>query len=211
MRWRLRRGDLPSASFVRGRVTLSARCRGGRRYSGASLLGFCWFCFVGPSGLTRLIVGVGCSGGLTGLSATRGVWKAHSTLPGGARPLSCVRSRRKRLSGRKELNAGGLMHDQARPNVVVIVADTFRRDHLGAYGNPFISTPHIDEFARSSVVFDGHGLLVPHHARPRRHADGDFLVHAHGLGAAAEAPDDVARRALPGRLPDDECRGHTIL
>src|SRR5918995_2861132 len=43
-----------------------------------------------------------------------------------------------------------------RPNVVVIVADTFRRDHLGAYGNPFISTPHLDEFARSSAVFDNH-------------------------------------------------------
>jgi arylsulfatase A-like enzyme len=43
-----------------------------------------------------------------------------------------------------------------RPNVVVIVADTFRRDHLGAYGNPYISTPYIDEFARSSVVFDRH-------------------------------------------------------
>ncbi len=43
-----------------------------------------------------------------------------------------------------------------RPNVVVIVADTFRRDHLGAYGNPFIQTPYLDEFARSSVVFDHH-------------------------------------------------------
>src|SRR5215212_8910503 len=43
-----------------------------------------------------------------------------------------------------------------RPNVVVIVADTFRRDHLGAYGNPFIRTPYLDEFARSSVVFDHH-------------------------------------------------------
>src|SRR5919112_854878 len=43
-----------------------------------------------------------------------------------------------------------------RPNVVVIVADTFRRDHLGAYGNPRIRTPHLDEFARSSVVFDRH-------------------------------------------------------
>ena len=45
-----------------------------------------------------------------------------------------------------------------RPNVVVIVADTFRRDHLGAYGNPGIRTPHLDEFARSSVVFDNHVL-----------------------------------------------------
>jgi arylsulfatase A-like enzyme len=43
-----------------------------------------------------------------------------------------------------------------RPNVVVIVADTFRRDHLGAYGNPFIRTPHLDQFARSSVVFENH-------------------------------------------------------
>jgi arylsulfatase A-like enzyme len=43
-----------------------------------------------------------------------------------------------------------------RPNVVVIVADTFRRDHLGAYGNPRIRTPHLDEFARSAAVFDHH-------------------------------------------------------
>jgi arylsulfatase A-like enzyme len=43
-----------------------------------------------------------------------------------------------------------------RPNVVVIVADTFRRDHLGVYGNPAIYTPNLDGFARSSVVFDNH-------------------------------------------------------
>jgi arylsulfatase A-like enzyme len=43
-------------------------------------------------------------------------------------------------------------------NVVVIVTDTFRRDHLGAYGNPYIRTPHLDEFARSSVVFDRHTI-----------------------------------------------------
>jgi arylsulfatase A-like enzyme len=44
------------------------------------------------------------------------------------------------------------------PNVVVIVADTFRRDHLGAYGNPHVKTPYLDAFARSSVVFDGHTI-----------------------------------------------------
>ena len=43
-----------------------------------------------------------------------------------------------------------------RPNVVVIVSDTFRRDHLGAYGNTQIHTPYLDAFARRSVVFDGH-------------------------------------------------------
>src|SRR5215210_482181 len=30
-----------------------------------------------------------------------------------------------------------------QPNVVVIVCDTFRRDHIGAYGNPTIRTPHL--------------------------------------------------------------------
>ena len=45
-----------------------------------------------------------------------------------------------------------------RPNVVVIVADTFRRDHLGAYGNERVQTPFLDDFARSSVVFDNHVL-----------------------------------------------------
>lgn len=45
-----------------------------------------------------------------------------------------------------------------RPNVVVIVADTFRRDHLGAYGNPYIHTPNLDDFARSSVTFDRHTI-----------------------------------------------------
>jgi arylsulfatase A-like enzyme len=43
-----------------------------------------------------------------------------------------------------------------RPNIVFIVSDTFRRDHLGTYGNPSIYTPNLDAFARSSVVFDGH-------------------------------------------------------
>ena len=46
----------------------------------------------------------------------------------------------------------------ACPNVVFVVSDTFRRDHLGAYGNPFIRTPHLDAFAKSSVVFENHLL-----------------------------------------------------
>ena len=43
-----------------------------------------------------------------------------------------------------------------RPNFLFIVSDTFRRDHLGAYGNPVIRTPNLDAFARSSIVFDRH-------------------------------------------------------
>ncbi len=39
-------------------------------------------------------------------------------------------------------------------NVIVIMNDTFRRDHLGFYGNPWIHTPNLDRFARESVIFD---------------------------------------------------------
>ena len=41
-------------------------------------------------------------------------------------------------------------------NVVWIVADTFRRDHLGSYGNSIIKTPSLDSLAEKSVRFDRH-------------------------------------------------------
>ncbi|MBI1928715.1 sulfatase-like hydrolase/transferase, partial [Candidatus Poribacteria bacterium] len=39
-------------------------------------------------------------------------------------------------------------------NLIFIVSDTFRRDHLGCYGNPAIRTPYLDKFATISTVFD---------------------------------------------------------
>ncbi len=40
-------------------------------------------------------------------------------------------------------------------NVIVIVADSFRKDHLGGYGNDWISTPNLDAFAARACVIDG--------------------------------------------------------
>ena len=39
-------------------------------------------------------------------------------------------------------------------NIVFIVSDTFRRDHLGCYGNDWIWTPNLDKLAEKSVIFD---------------------------------------------------------
>ena len=39
-------------------------------------------------------------------------------------------------------------------NIISIVSDTLRRDHLGCYGNTWIRTPNIDKLAQQSVVFD---------------------------------------------------------
>jgi arylsulfatase A-like enzyme len=38
-------------------------------------------------------------------------------------------------------------------NVIVVVSDSFRRDHIGAFGNRWIRTPALDRFAAQSVVF----------------------------------------------------------
>jgi len=39
-------------------------------------------------------------------------------------------------------------------NVILIMSDTFRRDHLGCYGNEWIHTPNLDAFAKKAVVFN---------------------------------------------------------
>ena len=46
------------------------------------------------------------------------------------------------------------MNDNQRPNVVVVVTDTLRKDFLGCFGNTEINTPHIDKFAQDSFIFD---------------------------------------------------------
>jgi len=39
-------------------------------------------------------------------------------------------------------------------NVIVVITDSLRIDHLGCYGNSWIQTPNIDRFAKGSTVFE---------------------------------------------------------
>jgi len=39
-------------------------------------------------------------------------------------------------------------------NVIVIMEDSLRKDHLGCYGNRWIRTPNIDRFASEGIIFD---------------------------------------------------------
>ena len=52
------------------------------------------------------------------------------------------------------MSAAGSTAD--RPNIILIISDTLRRDHIGAYGNTWIRTPNLDHLASRSVVFDHH-------------------------------------------------------
>lgn len=44
--------------------------------------------------------------------------------------------------------------DPRRPNVVIVLSDALRRDHVGFYGYQRDTTPNLDRLARESVVFE---------------------------------------------------------
>ncbi|MFQ6044129.1 MAG: sulfatase-like hydrolase/transferase, partial [Candidatus Poribacteria bacterium] len=39
-------------------------------------------------------------------------------------------------------------------NVICILSDSLRRDHLGCYGNDWIRTPNLNAFAKDATVFE---------------------------------------------------------
>lgn len=52
-------------------------------------------------------------------------------------------------------------------NVIFIMNDTLRQDHLGCYGNEWIKTPNLDRLAESSMVFD-RAYIASHATLPAR-------------------------------------------
>jgi arylsulfatase len=74
--------------------------------------------------------------------------------------LRAVRSGSKRVAARWMAGAGLLLLGcgAAPPpeprNVLLIVVDTLRADHLGAYGYPLATSPHIDAFAEANLKFN---------------------------------------------------------
>ncbi|MBN2450914.1 MAG: sulfatase [Lentisphaeria bacterium] len=87
-------------------------------------------------------------------------------------------------------------------NTVLIVCDTWRRDHSGAYGNPWIRTPHIDALAAKSAVFEN-AYLASYPTLPCRRdiATGRIEFPWRGWGGLDQ--DDVtlaARLAQAGKV-----------
>ncbi|MDP8940613.1 MAG: sulfatase [Actinomycetota bacterium] len=87
---------------------------------------------------------------------------------------------------------------QERPNVLVIVSDTFRRDHLGTYGNQEIRTPNLDAFARTSVVFEEHRVS----SFPTMPARADILTGTFAYTFMGWEPLPAHLPTLPGLLSE---------
>lgn len=85
-----------------------------------------------------------------------------------------------------------------RPNVVLVVSDTFRRDHLGAYGNPWIRTPALDRLAARSVVFERHTIG----SFPTMPARADLLTGRLSLTFMSWGPLPTGLPTLPALLAE---------
>jgi arylsulfatase A-like enzyme len=79
------------------------------------------------------------------------------------------------------------------PNLVFITLDTTRADHLGLYGYPRDTSPHLDAFAEQSIVFER--ALAPIATTLPTHLSLFTATHPLEHGVIANAQDDG------GRLP----------
>ena len=85
-----------------------------------------------------------------------------------------------------------------RLNVVLIVSDTFRRDHLSTYGNARIRTPYLDRLARESVMFQQHVIS----SFPTMPARADFLTGQFSYTFMGWEPLPSHLDTLPGLLSE---------
>lgn len=65
------------------------------------------------------------------------------------------------LAGAAGCGDGGPREDAAPPNLLLVVVDTLRADHLGVYGHARPTSPRIDALAAESTVFDSAYTAAP--------------------------------------------------
>ena len=74
------------------------------------------------------------------------------------------------------------------PNVIVIVVDTLRADHVSSYGYSRLTSPNIDKLARNGVLFEN--AIAPSSWSLPSHASlvTGRAVHEHGMGNVEPMP-----------------------
>ena len=55
----------------------------------------------------------------------------------------------------------GIGQQTNKPNVLLIMTDTQRKDDMGVYGNKILKTPHLDRLANEGVRFENCYATVP--------------------------------------------------
>lgn len=83
--------------------------------------------------------------------------------------------------------------EPTQPNVLIVLIDTLRLDHLGCYGYARDTSPHIDAFARDAVTFT---QLMPQSSWTKPSV-GSLLTSVYPQVHGAEDRPDVLREGLP--------------
>jgi arylsulfatase A-like enzyme len=84
---------------------------------------------------------------LGGMSRRELLWAGGA----GAAGLAVLGAAGCSLSSRDAMRSGNRAGD--RPNIVLVIIDSLRTDHVGAYGGRRARTPNLDAFARESLLF----------------------------------------------------------
>jgi arylsulfatase A-like enzyme len=84
------------------------------------------------------------------------------------------------------------------PNVVVVMCDTLRADHLGCYGATEVRTPHLDRFAAEATVFENN-YAASYPTVPNRL---DIWTGRYSFLSRGWTPLDADDVTLPGVLDD---------
>lgn len=93
-------------------------------------------------------------------------------------------------------------HTSLDYNVILISIDTLRADHLGAYGYPRDTSPHIDAFAADSVQFNTAIAQAPSTLPSHASIFTGLIPVKHGSFAALQAPISPEVSTLPEILSD---------
>lgn len=117
------------------------------------------------------------------------------------------------------------MSSQTRPDIILIVLDTLRADRLSCYGYPRETSPNLDEFAKSGIVFERAispaQWTIPSHASiftgeyPTTHMttqvydkhSGDMVMMAEALQKAGYQTIGFCNNPLLGVVENDLDRG----
>jgi len=79
-----------------------------------------------------------------------------------------------------------------KPNIVLIVVDTLRKDHLGCYGYERDTSPNIDRLAAKSVVYDNAFSQAP------------WTLPAVAALLTSRHPSELGIQGFRKRIPEDE-------